>query len=148
MAAQFIPIGEPAHDAERGALSFLVDGLPSDYTVYGNAWIVERTGTIYELDAVVVAPNAIFIVETKAYRGRIEGTDHDWYVPHPIQSPLKLNRVTAQVLEGALKRESYLAGQLWVEGLIFLSATPDIGVRGPPNSGGRGTDSRSRASAQ
>jgi hypothetical protein len=36
MAAQFIPIGEAAHDAERQALRFLVEGLPADYTVYGN----------------------------------------------------------------------------------------------------------------
>jgi hypothetical protein len=81
MPAKFIPIGEPAHDAERQALRFLVEGLPSDYTVYGNAWLVERSGVVYELDAVVVAWHAIFIVEIKSYRGRIEGTDNDWWLP-------------------------------------------------------------------
>src|SRR5262245_58008086 len=131
MPAQFIPIGEPAHDPERQALRFLVEGLPTGYTVYGNAWLVERSGVIYELDAVVVAPHAIYVVEIKSYRGRIEGTDHDWYVPYPIPGPLKLNRVTAQALKTQLKRESFQAGQLWVEGLIFLSATTDVGVRGP-----------------
>ena len=131
MPANFIPIGEPAHDSERQALRFLVEGLPAEYTVYGNAWLVERSGVIYELDAVVVAPHAIFVVEVKGYRNRIEGTDNDWYVPHPIPSPLKLNRLTAQVLKGLLKRESYQAGQVWVEGLAFLSATTDCGVRGP-----------------
>ena len=40
----------------------------------------------------------------QGYRGRIEGTDNDWYIPHPIPSPLKLNRITAQVLKGLLKR--------------------------------------------
>jgi serine/threonine protein kinase len=131
MAAKFIPIGEPAHDAERQALRFLIEGLPSGYTVYGNAWLVERSGVIFELDAVVVAPHAVYVVEIKSYRGRIEGTDHDWYVPYPVPSPLKLNRVTAQALKTQLKRESFEAGQLWVEGLVFLSATTDIGVRGP-----------------
>ena len=29
MPAQFIPIGDPAHDAERQALRFLVEGLPA-----------------------------------------------------------------------------------------------------------------------
>ncbi|MCE7875368.1 hypothetical protein DYH09_34075, partial [bacterium CPR1] len=130
MPAKFIPIGKPAHDAERQALRFLVDGLPSHYTVYGNPWLVERGGVIYELDAVVVAPYAIFVVETKAYRGRIDGTDHDWYVPNPIPSPLKLNRLTAQVLKTQLKRESWHAGQLWVEGLVFLSATTDFDISG------------------
>lgn len=131
MPAKFIPIGEPAHDAERQGLRFLVEGLPADYTVYGNTWLVERTGVIYELDAVVVAPHALFVVEIKSYRGRIEGTDHDWYVPYPVPSPLKLNRITCQALKSQLKRENYLAGQLWVEGLVFLSATTDVGVKGP-----------------
>src|SRR3954464_9241900 len=131
MPAAFIQIGQPAHDAERQAIRFLVEGLPPTSTVYGNAWLVERSGVIYELDAVVVAPHAVFIVEIKSYRGRIEGTDHDWYIPNPVPSPLKLNRLTAQVLKAQLRRASYQAGQLWVEGLVFLSATTDCGVRGP-----------------
>jgi hypothetical protein len=40
MAAKFIQIGEPAHDAERQALRFLVEGLPESFTVYGNPWLV------------------------------------------------------------------------------------------------------------
>ncbi|MBK8015061.1 MAG: protein kinase [Deltaproteobacteria bacterium] len=134
MAAQFIPIGESAHDAERQALRFLVEGLPADYTVYGNPWLVERTGVVFELDAVVVAPHAIFVVEIKSFRGRIEGTDNDWWLPEKIRSPLKLNRATAQVLKTRLKNASYQAGQVWVEGFVLLSATTDVGVRGPASN--------------
>jgi len=134
VAAQFIPIGESAHDAERQALRFLVEGLPADYTVYGNPWLVERSGVVFELDAVVVAPHALYVVEIKSYRGRIEGTDNDWWLPEKIRSPLKLNRVTAQVLKTHLKNASYQAGQVWTEGLVFLSATTDVGVRGPASS--------------
>ncbi len=130
MTAQYVPIGEAAHDAERQAVRFLVEGLPSDYTVYGNPWLVERSGVIYELDAVVVAPHAIFVVEIKSYRGRIEGTDNDWWLPAKIRSPLKLNRITAQALKTHLRSASYQAGQVWTEGLVFLSATTDIGVSG------------------
>lgn len=131
MAAKFIQIGEPAHDAERQALRFLVEGLPESFTVYGNAWLVERSGVVYELDAVVVAPHAVFVVEIKSYRGRIEGTDNDWWLPEKVRSPLKLNRITSQVLKSHLKSASYQAGQVWSEGLVFLSATTDVGVRGP-----------------
>jgi serine/threonine protein kinase len=134
MAAKFIQIGEPAHDAERQALRFLVEGLPESFTVYGNAWLVERSGVVYELDAVVVAPHAIFVVEIKSYRGRIEGTDNDWWLPEKIRSPLKLNRITSQVLKSHLKNASYQAGQVWSEGLVFLSATTDVGVRGPASN--------------
>jgi serine/threonine protein kinase len=131
MPAKFIPIGEPAHDLERQAIRFLVDSLPDTYTIYGNAWLVDRNGSIFEIDAVVAAPHAIFVVEIKAHRGRIDGTDHDWYTPAPMPSPLKLNRLTAQILKNMLKRENYRAGQVWVEGLVFLSATTDVGVLGP-----------------
>lgn len=134
MVAKFIPIGEPAHDAERQALRFLVEGLPSYYTVYGNAWLVERTGVVFELDAVVVAPQAIFVVEIKSYRGRIEGTDNDWWLPEKIRSPLKLNRITSQALKNRLRSSNYQAGQVWTEGLVFLSATTDVGVRGPASN--------------
>lgn len=134
MPAHFIPIGEPAHDAERQGLRFLVDGLPQNYTVFGNPWIVERSGVVYELDAVVVAPHALYVVEIKSYRGRIEGTDHDWHVPYPIASPLKKNRLTAQALRSQLKRENYQAGQVWVQGFVFLSTTTDVGVRGPASA--------------
>ena len=131
MAAKFIRLGDSAHDAERQALRYLVEGLPSTYTVYGNPWVVERSGVVYEIDAIVAAPHAIFVVEMKAYRGTIEGTDHDWYAPGPIKSPLGLNRKTAQVLNGMMKRESYEAGQIWVQGLVFLSAASACHVQGP-----------------
>lgn len=134
MAAKFIPIGEPAHDAERQALRFLVEGLPAEFTIYGNAWLVERSGVVYELDAVVVAPHAVFVVEIKSYRGRIEGTDNDWWLPEKTRSPLKLNRITAQVLKTHLRNANYQAGQVWTEGLVFLSATTDVGVRGPASN--------------
>lgn len=134
MAAKFIQIGEAAHDAERQAIRFLVEGLPETFTVYGNAWLVERSGVIYELDAVIVAPHALFVVEIKSYRGRIEGTDNDWWLPEKIRSPLKLNRITSQVLKSRLKSASYQAGQVWTEGFVFLLATTDVGVRGPASN--------------
>lgn len=131
MPAHFIAVGEPAHEAERQGLRILVEGLPSGYTVYGNTWITELSGVVYELDAVVVAPHAIFVVEIKSWRGLIQGTDHDWYIPDPVPSPIKLARKTAQALHSMVKRESFQAGQVWVQELVFLSATTNVGVKGP-----------------
>ena len=131
MPARHIEIGESAHDLEKQALRFLVDGLGPNYTVYSNAWIVQRNGAIYELDAVVVAPQAIYVVEIKGHRGQVVGNDHDWYVPSPIRSPIKLNRKTAQILKSELRRESYDAGRVWVEGFVFLSETENVQVEGP-----------------
>ena len=122
MAAKHIPLGDPAHDAERIAIRHLVENLPGSYTVWTNAWLTDRNGTIHELDAVVAAPHAVYIVEIKSYRGQVEGNENDWYLDDgPIRSPLRLNRLTAQKLKDALRRDNYNAGQVWVEGLVFLS---------------------------
>ena len=134
MPAKLIPLGEPAHDAEREAIYFLAHNLPDGYTVYSNPWLVERSGAIYELDTVVVAPHAIYVVEIKSYRGRIEGNDNDWWIPEPIRSPLKLNRKTAQVLASTLRQRSYECGNVWVDGFVFLSHTHDVDVDGPASS--------------
>jgi len=134
VTARFIPIGEPAHDAERQALKFLVDNLPDDFVLYGNPWLVERSGAVYELDAVVVTAHALYVVEIKSYRGSISGNDNDWYIPQPIRSPLKLNRKTAQVIASLLKQRSVDAARPFVEGLVFLSHANECRVVGPASA--------------
>lgn len=129
-ALKHISIGEPAHDAERQAIRFLVDGLDENYVVYSNPWIVDRSGATYEVDAVVVCHHAIFVVEMKAYRGRIEGNDHDWFIPEPIRSPVKLNEKKAKILSSELKRKDYAAGKAWVDHVMFLSHTNDVKLDG------------------
>jgi hypothetical protein len=110
--------------------------LPESYVVYGNPWLVERSGALYEVDAVVVAPHAIYVVELKSYRGDISGNDNDWYIPHPIRSPLKLNRRTAQVLAGLVKQHSVEAARPYVEGFVFLSHAASARVVGPASMAG------------
>ena len=146
MPAKHIALGEPAHDLERQAIRRIVDGLPDTFTVYSNAWLVERgdggrggsdgpTSMILEVDVIVAAPHAIYVVELKAYRNEVTGNDNDWYIPHPIRSPLRLNRRTAQVLKSALARQSYDAGRVSVEHVIFLSHTTQVRIEGPASEG-------------
>lgn len=129
-ARKHLSIGEPAHDAERQAIRFLVEGLDENYVVYSNPWIVAANGATYEVDAVVVARHAIFVVEMKSYRGRIEGNDHDWFAPEFMRSPIKLNEKKAKILASELKRKDYQAGQAWVDHLVFLSHTNDVHLDG------------------
>ncbi|MBI4699810.1 MAG: protein kinase [Deltaproteobacteria bacterium] len=135
MPAKHIPIGEPAHDAERQGIRFLVDGLDERFTVYSNAWLAERSGVIHELDAVVVSPHGFYVVELKSWRGDIKALDHDWYVPHAIRSPLKTTRVLAQKLKDEIKRRSADAARPWVEFFVLLSHTGQVSVFGPLNTG-------------
>lgn len=143
MAAKHIPIGPPAHEAEKQGLRLLVDGLPDEFTVFSNAYVVDRgprgvsdpRSTVYEVDAIVVAPHGIFCLELKAYRGIVGGTDHDWFVPQPIKSPVGLNRKISQILKSALRREGAEAGAPYVLGLVFLTHASRIEVRGPMSDG-------------
>jgi serine/threonine protein kinase len=48
-----------------------------------------------------------------------------------VPSPIKLARKTSQSLRGLLKHENFQAGQAWVQELVFLSATTNVGVQGP-----------------
>jgi len=128
MPAAHYELGEYAHESERNAVRFLVDNLPATYTVWSNPWLTERSGVVYELDAVVAAPHCVYVVEIKGYHGRVEGNENDWYLDGntPIRSPLRLNRLTAQKLREALRRDSALAGSVWVEGLVFLSRAAEF----------------------
>ncbi len=133
MPAKHIPIGEPAHDAERQGIRYLVDGLDERFTVYSNAWLTERSGVVHEIDAVVVAPHGFYVVELKSWRGEIRALDHDWYIPHAVRSPLKNTRLLAQKLKEELKRRSYASGAPWIESFVFLTHTGDLRNLGANN---------------
>lgn len=117
-----IDIGLPAHEDEKAALAFLAQGLPNGAVVFTNPWLIEPSGAVYELDAIVVMPHAIYVVEVKGWHGHLSGEARDWYLPETRRSPLLLAHKTAQVLHTLLGRISYDAGRVWVQELIFLPA--------------------------
>lgn len=124
MGAHVIEIGEPAHENERAALAFLAEGLPSSATVFTNPWLSQPSGAVFELDAVVILPHAIFVVEIKAWGGHVRGGTRDWVLHRGgvRRSPLLLGRKTAQILHSLLRRRSHDAGRAWVQELVFLPA--------------------------
>jgi serine/threonine protein kinase len=122
VAAQVIRMGDAAHADERAALQFLVDGLPPTAWVFTNPWMYEPSGATYELDAIVVMPHGIYVVEIKGWRGHLTGGTRDWYLPEPRRSPLLLSHKTAQILHSQLASRSYEAGRVWVQELVFLPA--------------------------
>ncbi|TVQ88636.1 MAG: hypothetical protein EA397_16855 [Deltaproteobacteria bacterium] len=130
MAARIIKVGEPAHANEQAAIEHLASELPSSVTVFANPWLIEPNGAVYELDAVVVMPHAIYVVEIKGWRGTIITGDHDWYLPAPQRSPLHLARKTAQILNNLLRRKDATAGAVWVQELVYLAAASRVELHG------------------
>ena len=87
--AKVIPIGSPVNEAERRTIAHLRDNLPDSYILLHN-FEVERDGELFEVDLAVIAPHAVYLVDTKGTRGLIDVYGSKWYPEgrQPYTSPL------------------------------------------------------------
>lgn len=115
------------NEGERRLLNYLEVKLPSDYHLIPNIEITStnphnhKTQT-WEYDLVVVAPHAIYQIENKDWRGRIEGDDNYWYLNDQEKpNPLKTGRQKTAVLASKLKECNRAWGRAWVQNLVTLS---------------------------
>jgi serine/threonine protein kinase len=129
---------------EREALAFLKQRLP-DHDPY-RAWANFEfllDGTIGEVDALVVAPKGIFLIEIKSWPGRLEGDAGTWRNTRPgdtrvrtMDNPLLLTNRKAKRLKSLLARQKALRGERrlpFITPLVFLSHT-DLDCRLPPEA--------------
>jgi serine/threonine protein kinase len=126
MPARHVQKGKPVHDAEARGIQALVRELPDNYWVFSNIELPsDRRGQTFEHDAVVLAPHAVFTVELKSWGGRIVGNRDRWTLPDGavVQSPIPLILAKARVLKGRLQSRRRELGGVWVQGLVFLSAS-------------------------
>ena len=90
------------NDGEKRVLDFLEFNLPDTYYIIPNVEIAStnpRNNRIqyWEYDLIVVAPHAIYNIENKDWRGRIEGDDNYWYInDRQKPNPLKTGRQKQQ----------------------------------------------------
>lgn len=115
-------------EGETSALHVLAS-LPDTYTAVTNPRITfgHREN---ELDLVLVGPNGVFVIETRNYRGRLEGRDTERYLTlvrttrggdrmeREIDNPIKGVASHVYQLNGYLKEtgEEYC-----VQGMVYLS---------------------------
>ena len=124
--ARHLRIGQAVHRAEKEAIDFLVDNLPPNYLVYSNVELATgRPGQTFEHDAIVIAPHAVFTVEIKSWGGIIRGNRDRWSLRDGSMwhSPIPPTQAKARVLKSRLKARRADLARVWVQGLIFLSAT-------------------------
>lgn len=79
---QWESLGQPASPAEAEALDRLRDVVCKSPIAYGwtNVTFVDLHGRTAELDAVVVTPVGVFVIELKGWHGRISGNQQTWRV--------------------------------------------------------------------
>lgn len=120
---------------EREALAFLKAGLPNHepYRAWSNFEFVADDGSINEIDALVIGPQGLFLVEVKSHPGVITGDQQRWTWTRPddgthstFDNPLLAANRKARKLRSLLQRQPAYAGARprvpWVEPLVFLSS--------------------------
>lgn len=112
---------------EQKLIDFLEVNLPDDFYLIPNVELV-ATNTknnltqYWEYDLIVVAPHALFNIENKDWRGRIEGDEHTWYLnDQPRRNPLRTNRQKTAILASKLREHNPSWGKAWVQNLLTLS---------------------------
>lgn len=120
---------------EQEALDYIKGKLPAGeiYGAWANFTFMTTTGRSYEVDALVMTPKGLFLVEIKSRPGRINGDQGTWKWYQDggkvVQgdNPLPLANEKAKALKGMLERTKAakaVAGKRrvpWLDEIIFAS---------------------------
>lgn len=125
--AKVIAIGEPVNDSERQTIAHLREHLPDAYTILHN-FEIRRGNEIFEVDVVVIAPHAIYLVDVKGTRGNIDVYGGKWYPERrqPFSSPLPKLRGHAKVLSGLIADSNHADPDLrkvYCDAAVILTAS-------------------------
>lgn len=132
---------------EREALDWLREQLPDrdPWHVWSNFEFIDDQGKVNEVDALVLSPAGLFLVEIKSRPGRVSGDAHSWtWVTdgraRTVDNPLLLTDRKAKRLASLLRRQSAIIKAKirlpFVEPLVFLSSTLlDFQLTGPAAAG-------------
>lgn len=112
---------------EKRLLDYLQVNLPDSYYLVPNVELASTNPRnnrtqYWEYDLLIVTPHAIYNVENKDWKGRIEGDDNYWYVnDNQRQNPLKTGRQKTAVLASKLKEQDSSWAKAWVQNMVTLS---------------------------
>lgn len=115
------------NDGEKRLLEFLERNLPDSYYLIPNVELASTNPRnnrtqYWEYDVIVIAPHAIYNVENKDWKGRIEGDDNYWYVnDRQKRNPLITGRQKTAILASKLKENNGSWGKAWVQNMVTLS---------------------------
>ncbi len=126
-------IAESSFPWEREALEWLRGHLPDrdPWHVWSNFEFIDDQGKVNEVDALVLSPAGLFLVEIKSRPGRVSGDAHTWtWVTdgrtRTLDNPLLLTDRKAKRLASLLRRQSAVVKAKirlpFVEPMVFLSS--------------------------
>ncbi len=112
---------------EKRLLDFLEVNLPDNYYLIPNVEIASTNPRnnktqYWEYDLIVIAPHAIYNIENKDWKGRIEGDDNYWYLnDRQKPNPLKTGRQKTAIIASKLRENNRDWGKAWVQNMVSLS---------------------------
>src|SRR3954447_11442590 len=128
-------VSQSAYAWERDALDFARGHLPDHepWRAWSNFEFIDDDGRVNEVDALVLTPAGLVLIEVKSRPGTLRGDPQSWTWttegrPVTTDNPLPLANRKAKRLASVLRRQPALASRSgprvapWVEPLIFLSA--------------------------
>jgi serine/threonine protein kinase len=124
-------IAPSQYEWERRGLDFVRAGLPDHdpYRAWSNFEFQTADGAIYEVDLLVLTKQGFWLVEMKAWAGRICGDAATWTCYHEDRTrsednPVLLANRKAKALASLLKSQPATARVRipWLDALVFLSA--------------------------
>ena len=119
------------YEWERRALDFIRTALPDHdpYRAWSNFEFQADDGAIYEVDLLVLTKQGFWLVECKAWEGRITGDSGSWTLvkggkTRSEDNPVILANRKAKALSSLLKAQSAVEKVKlpWLDALVFLSA--------------------------
>jgi hypothetical protein len=119
------------YEWERRGLDFIRTGLPDHdpYQAWANFEFQTEDGAIYEVDLLVLTKQGFWLLEGKAWSGRIYGDAGTWTIAHDGKlrsedNPVLLANRKTKALASLLKAQPAV-GKVrvpWLEAFVFLSA--------------------------
>ena len=112
---------------EKRLLDYLQVNLPDGFYLVPNVELASTNPRnnrtqYWEYDLLIVAPHAIYNIENKDWKGRIEGDDNYWYVnDRQRQNPLKTGRQKTAVLASKLREHEPSWARAWIQNMVTLS---------------------------
>src|SRR6202140_958356 len=117
----------PVNEGERRVIATLLKQLPNDYWVIPNVEILDRDGQTFEYDDIVVAPHAVYVLETKDWNGEIRIYGREWLVNGQTRkSPLSTTERKAKILKSKLVGVTPALARVWVEAAVVFASQPSI----------------------